>query len=378
MKRITLFFAKIGVFFLFQVTPVFALFGSGGLDPGFCQIKSVRQTVVYIDDMLMIEGKTDWANKLVGKLKASLSPGERTTVVRLSPNDGHSYDVWSGCWPDFSSDQKTEISKQIYLLKKNPLDGLQEQQGYFIRDFGVAVSKIYAESKRQDTAVKYTPGNAPNKQILRALASDEGRFANSPVTVRAIIYSDMAENSDLGSVFKPLPMQPLNYAEKLGTHLRKSVFYSFGVGEDINGGQSMQENAKAFWSSALKMMSATIGGFGADLNVSNRIPVKSFAYDLTLKFDKQDLDGKLFMLIDDEGNIVDSLLGFQRLGITGLTGTFRCVNEICKLDGATTSNLTTNRPAEDVSLLGKSNQLSGELGIKGTDAIFSINAIQSQ
>lgn len=372
------FFIKIGILYLFSIPHAYAIFGNVGLDPSFCQIKSVRQTVVYIDDMLMIEGKTDWADKLASKLKASLAPGELTTVVRLSPTDGHSKEIWQGCWPAFSLQQQAEISKKTYIISRNPLDGLEEQQGFFIRDFGAAVSKIYIESKRQDSEVTYTPEKAPQKQILRALASDESRFSNSSMTVRAIIYSDMAENSDLGSVFKPLPIPQINYADKLGTHLRKSVFYAFGVGEDVIGGQSMQENAKTFWLHALKIMSATVGGFGADLNVSNRIPVKSMLYDITLKFDNQDIDGKLSVLTDDDGNIVDSWLGFSRLSITGLTGTFRCTEDNCKLDGTTTSNiLMENSPSENLLMTGKRNQLSGELGLKG-QTISPITAIQSQ
>jgi hypothetical protein len=318
---ITAFIINFVVLFLFSSSDAYAavFFGTVGLDPSFCQLKSVRQTIVYIDDMLMIEGKTDWANKLASKLKASLAPGERTSVVRLSPSDGHSKEIWTGCWPDYSAEQRAVTSKETYLVSKNPLDELERQQGFFVRDFGAAVSKIYAESKRQESEARFAPEKAPQKQILRALASDEGRFSNSPMTVRAIIYSDMAEKSDLGSVFKPLPTPQINYAEKLGTHLRKSVFYSFGVGEDVIGGQAMQEKAKIFWSHALKVMSAIVGGFDADLNVSNRIPVRSFLYDLTLQFDNQDIDGKMSVLTDDEGNVVDSWLGFNRLSITGLT-----------------------------------------------------------
>lgn len=353
------------------------LFSSGGLDPSFCKTKPVRQTVVYVDDMLMIDQKTDWAQKLIGKLKASLSPGERTTVVQLSPAGGASAEIWSGCWPAFTPEQRAEVVKGgPYILQKNPLAGLEQQQGFFARDFVAAVSKIYFASKRPLSAVTIAADRAPKKQILRALASDEGRFSNSMVTVRAIVYSDMAENSDLGSVFKPLPDKPVNYAEKLGTHLRKSVFYVFGVGEDVTGQQSMQESAKRFWTSALRMMSATVGGFGADLNVPNGIPVKSWLYVLTLKLGDQDVDGKLSVLTDGDGNIVDSWLGFNRLNITGITGSFRCTSGGCKLDGVTTGSLATTSDTEAVLLSGKPQMLSGELGVKGTKNMFPLTAIQ--
>jgi hypothetical protein len=366
----------LGILIIFSLPTKAQLFSSGGLDQSFCRTRAVRQTVVYIDDMIMVDGRTDWAQKLVGKLKASLSPGERTTVVRLSPADGRSTEIWSGCWPAFTSEQKVEIAKHApYIIQKNPLDGVAEQQGFFARDFVAAVSKIYFESKRPLNEVAYTPNKAPKKEIIRAIASDEGRFSNSQVTLRAVIYSDMVENSDLGSVLQPAPQTPINYAEKLGTHLRKSVFYAFGVGGDVNEGRSVQEAAKLYWTRALQSMSASVGGFGADLNVTNGIPVKSWLYSLTLKEGDQDLDGKASILTDADGNIVDSWLGFSRLDISGLKGTFHCDEDTCTLDGTTTGHLiTSDNDAEAVILRGKSDQLTGQIGVKGTKIMLPLTA----
>src|SRR6266481_1653567 len=64
------------------------LFGSTGLDPSFCQEKTFRQTIVYVDILSLQQGKTAWAIDLEGKLKATLTPGERVTVVELLPNNG--------------------------------------------------------------------------------------------------------------------------------------------------------------------------------------------------------------------------------------------------------------------------------------------------
>ena len=78
------------------------LFGTDSLDPKFCQNNAYRQTVVYVDDMMMIDGRTEWATKLADKLRATLAPGERTTVVRMSPAEGASKELWSGCWPAYT------------------------------------------------------------------------------------------------------------------------------------------------------------------------------------------------------------------------------------------------------------------------------------
>lgn len=352
------------------------LFG-GGLDKSFCLTKPVRQTVVYVDDMLMINDKTDWVQRLLGKLKASLAPGERTTVVQLSPGRGSNLEIWSGCWPAFTAEKRAEVAAGgPYLLRGNPLEGLVQQQAYFSRDFVAAVSKIYFAARRPRSSVMFTPENAPKKQILRAIASDEGRFSNSLTTVRAIVYSDMAENSDLGSIFKPLPDRSVNYATKLGTHLRKSVFYVFGVGEDVSAAPPIHDKAKAFWTNALNMMSATVGGFGADLNVPTGFPVNSLVYVVTLKMGGQQLDGKMSLLTDADGNLVDSWLGFQRLNISGVIGTFRCTRSACRLDGTTTANLATTSDIETLVLSGSQERLSGELGVKGTSAMFPLTAVQ--
>lgn len=352
-----------------------ALFSSDRLDPAFCNIKTVRQTVIYVDDTMMIDGATEWALKINAKLKASLMPGERVTVVRLSPASAHSNEIWTGCWPSYTDEQRSKLSKETYLLSRNPLDTIGDQQKFFINEFGTALTKIYMDAKRPDAAVRFSIPNAPQKQILRALASDEGRFSSSSTTIRAIIYSDMMENSDLATVFKPPPDPMPNYSDKLGSHLRRGVFYAFGVADDVIGGQSVQETAKAFWGNALKMLSSTLAGFGADLNVSNRIPVTESLYNVQLKLESAILDGKMSLLVDVDGYLVDSWIGFSRLTISGLTGTFRCQDGNCKLDGATNSWFTTNSPTEMVRLSGKVGQLEGDLGIEGKNTkLFVLRA----
>lgn len=366
--------AVCGVLSLFIGQPALALFNSMILDPSFCNTKAVRQTVVYIDDSMMIEGRTAWAGEVVRKLRASLAPGEKTTVVQLSPVSGTSSEVWSGCWPEYTLAQRASIKKNgPYLFTKDPLAALDDQKGYFARDLNAAVSKIYFQTKRPAGGSGAASSTRTKKQLLRALASDEGRFSSSAVTVRAIIYSDMAENSDLGSVYQPVKADEwINYAKELGTHLRKSVFYVFGAGS--SDGSAQMENAKAFWVHALRSMSATIGGFGSDLNVPNGIPVEAWEFDTTLKEGPQDFSGKLSLLVDSDGNLIDSWIGFSRLSIAGITGTFRCANSGCRLDASTTSALTTDHFTEALGLSGSRDELHGTLGVPGSNAMFPVTA----
>ena len=354
------------------------LFGKAGLDPSYCDQPSPRQTVVYVDDMMMVDGHTEWALKLADKLRATLAPGERVTVVRLSPASGQSSELWSGCWPGYSDAERARLGRQTYFFSQNPLAQLGDQQKFFLQGMGSALTQIYAAAKRPASVATVPAANAPAKQILRALASDDGRFANSRVTIRAILYSDLAENSDLGSVFKALPSGPPDYGQRLGSYLRRSVFYAFGVGADVTGDPGFLESARAFWGAALHAMAATVGGLGADINVPNTLPVRAYSYVVTLAFDGQELDGRLALLTDAEGDLVDSWIGISRLTSAALSGSFHCADRDegrCRLDATTIGGLATNSPSETVRLAGsEASGLKGQLGVEGTHAMFNLTA----
>lgn len=344
-----------------------ALFGADGLDPAFCKTAASRQTVLYVDDMMMIEGRTDWATKLSTKLRATLAPGERVTVVRLSPAAGRSAEIWSGCWPAYTAAERARIESQSFLFSRSPLAVLDDQQKFFMRDLSAALGAIYLAGKRPPGAVRIDAASPPDKEILRALASDEGRFAQSQTTIRAIVYSDMAESSDLGSIFKPAPAQPANYGKTLGTYLRRSVFYAYGLGEDVAGAPGALGSARTFWTQALRSMNASVGGLGADLNMANAVPVAASAYAVTLTHDGQELDGRLALMTDADGNLVDSWIGVSRLSIAALSGSLHCSPEAgCRLNAATNAGVATNSPSEMLTLAGpEAGPWTGRLGVKG-------------
>ena len=350
-----------------------ALFGREGLDPAFCRTASVRQTVLYVDDMDMVAGRIEWARQLAVKLRATLAPGERLTVVRLETQSGLSRELWSGCWPGYTATQQAAMEKQSFLFSRNPLTTLGDQRKYFLGDMGQALTTLYEAAKRPADQVRIDAGHAPHKEIIRALASDEGRFSASRVTLRAILYSDMAENSDLGSVFQP-GSAPAGLGQRLGTYLRGGVFYAFGVGGVVEGDPNFPENARRFWLTALHSMAATLGGMGADLNVPNLLPVAAHDYAVALTMDKQPLEGRLSLLTDRDGALVDSWLGISRLGSTGLEGSFTCeVGGGCLLDANTSSGLATNAPSERVVLRGpEAGPLVGTLGVRAQGMMFAL------
>lgn len=356
-----------------------ALFDNYGLDSNFCNQPTVRSTVVYIDDMMMAEGQTDWATKVATKLRATVIPGERVTVVRLSPATGQSKEYWSGCWPDLPTAKKNELREGVYLFQQNPVERLVDQQKYFVRDFGAALTRVYLDAKRLPKDVHIAADSAPQKQILRALASDEGRFSNTSNTIRAIVYSDLAENSDLGSTFNPTPKDSPAFGQKLGSYLRRGVFYVYGVGEDVSGSPGYLENTRAFWNGALRSMAAVVMGLGADLNVPNSVPLRAYAWPVVMDFRGQALDGRLSLLVGEEGNLIDSWLGISRLGSAALAGTFRCSggeDSGCRLQAETASGIATNAPTEFLNLAGSTKSLAGKLGVKGENTTFTIKTEQ--
>lgn len=350
--------------------------GQGGLDPKFCETAALRQTVVYIDDMFMQDGRTEWAGKLFEKLKATLVPSERVTVVELSPADGQSREVWSGCWPDYSQDERDRLGKSYSFFSKNPLKALEDQQGFFGSGFAGALSEIY--DKHHQTKTIIDPSSPPSKAIIGALSSDGARYAQTRMTIRAILYSDLAENSDLASVFKPQPQPAVNFGKKLGTYLRSSIFYAFGVDGDVGGGQEVREATRVLWTAVLSSMSATVGELGSDLTVSNALPVTARDYTIDLKENDQPLSGRLSLLADADGDLVDSWIGIVRLSSAALSGTIRCEtggSGICTINAATSHGILSDSASEVLTLRGDGNKpLTGLIGVKGSAIMFPLTA----
>jgi hypothetical protein len=241
---------------------------------------------------------------------------------------------------------------------------------YYLKD-------IYESAKRQASSAIVRSTDPPKKDILRALSSDDSRFANTGNMIRAILYSDMAQNSDIGSVFQQ-QTSSISYGDTLGSYLRHSVFYVFGVGSDVAEDPKFQESARSFWAAALKSMASSLRGFGADLNVPNSVPISSQALSIEFTDMGQPVGGRLLLLVDNEGNLVDSYLFIDRLGSSALSGRYRCrgsgVNSQCTLD-ASTDGLATTRPNEPLLLQGSIDTgYRGEYGFKGTGAYFSVKA----
>jgi hypothetical protein len=353
------------------------LFGSTGLDPSFCQQKTFRQTVVYVDVLTLQQGQTAWAVDLEGKLKATLTPGERVTVVELLPTNGTSQQIWSQCYPDYSPEMKAQIAKKTYFFSGNPLNSLTTQQGFFMNGFGSALTKIFADAAKVSHSLNDDATQPRSAEIIEALASDGARFSQSPDTVRAIVYSNLAQNSSLGNVFAKISPPPDDFGQKLGTYFRHGIFYFFGVGTSIINDETYLADSKVFWTSAMTSMDSPVEGFGSDLNIPNEVPIASYQYDLHLNFNGTPLTGKASFLVDADGNLIDSWVGISRLTIVGVSGTFICSgsnNTNCTLTATTNGGLTTKSATEDLVMNGDdTSSLKGTDGVQGA-VTFPITA----
>ena len=343
--------------------------GQDKLDPAFCKPRNIRETVIYVDDSILVTNEETWFRALYEKLAATLVPGERTTLVQLSPATGRSTERWSGCWPAYSAAETIKLSNQITLFSTDPLKGLKQQQDLFARGIGVALRVIEKVNPR-DALPTVDPENPPQRSLIRALVSDEARYAHSQTTIRAIMYSDLVENSDLGSSLKSLPSPPVNYGSKLGTYLRRSVFYVFGVGRDLKSAGVAQDNIRTFWNEAFRSMGANVAGLGSDLNVPNVTPTIARNYDLLLKDGGETLAGRMALLVDNDGALVDSWLGIVRLRSASMTGTFRCTSKAqqsCALQATTIGGVATMSPSEFLSMSSPDiSTLTGTIGVPGS------------
>lgn len=361
------------------------MFGGGAtLDTSYCKFNPPRQTVVYVDDTDVVKDRVDWVKILLAKLQQTLMPGERTTVVELSPQHGQSKEIWSACWPNVSASEAKKLTSESHFFSGNPLDSLKEQQGFFARDFGQAITKIYLSSQRALAEVEIDPDSPPQKSIIRSLASDGARYANGRGTIRSILYSDMAENSELGSVFKtPLP-ENLNLDSKLGIYLHRSIFYVFGAGGTIKDDGKVSDDIRKFWAVAFQSMAANVGGFGSDLGIANVIPERGTTFEVTLKENSDELHGHLFLMTDHDGQLVDSWIGITRLRSVAINGSLRCSENTtqCSLNAKTNSPLVTNSTLETLSLkqsgssslFSSGGSMQGTLGVQGSNVNLPISA----
>lgn len=357
-----------------SVAPARAQMFSPNRERSFCKLNPPRQTIVYIQDNLMRPGHVAWARSLDSKLHGSLMPGEKVTVVRLSPEVGTATEVWSGCWPNYSAEQKKEIRKKSYFFSASPLRSLKKYQKIFLNQFGGALTDVYAASIKA-RLFKHGIADRSKSMLLEAFSSDGARYSSDNDIKRVIVYSNLYQNSGQGSDVSGPPGSQPNYGSRLGTYFRDAIFYVYGV-HSLPSDSDYQQSASRFWKNALSSMHAAVGGIGADLNIPNVVPARGTSIAVAMTHDSVKLFGRLNLLVSSEGDLVDSFLRLSRLGAVAITGTYRCAPK-CRLSAQTLGPFTTTSNQESLNMnANDKGVLSGQEGVIGTLS-FPIQQVQS-
>ncbi len=129
--------------------------------------------------------------------------------------------------------------------------------------FGSALTKVFSDAAKVSHPTNDDATQPENDELIEALASDGARFSQSPIVVRAIVYSNLAQNSSLGNVFSKTSAPPNDLGQKLGTYFRHGVFYFFGVGTAVGNDGTYLADSKNFWSSVMNSMDGPVEGFGS-------------------------------------------------------------------------------------------------------------------
>lgn len=350
-----------------------SLLGPSHLDRRYCQLPTFRQTIVYIDDSIIVNGSNSWALQLNSKLRASLMPGERVTIVRLSPASGTSREMWSGCWPDLTASER-HAHQQSWLTSitsGSVASQLEDQKRLFSRDINRALVSIYVKAHRLQPDTRIQSADAPKKRIIEALASDAARYSVSDKTNRVIIYSDLAQNSQTASVFSSASSSGIDFGKELGVYFPHTLFYFYGVGSDISGDPTFMSADYHLWRRILASMSAALASLGSTLAIPNRIPVASYHYGIKMDRQGQTLYGKMWLLTDSDGHLVDSWLSVSQLWTVPINGTFVCRQRGgCSLRATTVGRLTTSSNTESIVMNGLSpKKISGTDGVPGAVTI---------
>jgi hypothetical protein len=299
-----------------------------------CNDHMPRQTVVYLDELDIVKSDTVLSLTLAFKLTSSLMPGERLSIVKLGTSDGTSTQTWTGCWP---------------IADKDPVENLKAQVDTS-RQISDAVQALLDQTQRTLKDAMVDAQHPPKKQIIKALSSDVNRFRSSTEpTVRAIVYSDLGENSNLGSAYNPGEM----YDNKQSVYFTRGVFYFFGIGKYMINATNYSSNAIKFWNNVIAAMSGVVEAITPDFDVPPVIPKIGYYYDVVLHYNNgDDLPGKLFALADQDGKLIDSWIGISHL------------TDVCLLKAMTKGGLIGYNSREQLEVRVSPNQvLSGSIAL---------------
>lgn len=359
-------------FLLFSSSETLALGGIESLKiDQFCNVKSPRQTLIYIDDDIIEKDDTQWALQLINKVMTNLMPSEPVTLVKLSSELGSTEERWKACYPDITVAELEKRKESIGFLEKllttDASKQLKEQKTVFKAQMTGALEKILTEKSQQKSK-----SSTVKKQIIRALENDIARFDNRNGAIRVIIYSDMLENSDLISSQNSSVLEAKKLAEARKLNFQNAVFHIFGSGKSGN-----IKGLKSFWEEFIDGGAGNLADIGSELILTSKPPDSLKVYDVEIEITKDDIRrGTLRLFIDNDSKLQESVvtIGTKQRSLLD-DGEFLCQQDHCSLQAKARRPLVVAEGKEEFKLTGTVDSLSGKLQIPSTQLSNGKNAV---
>jgi hypothetical protein len=129
-----LFAVSIGLALLTTPASVWAIFGADEFKiEKFCEANSPRQTLIYVDEKILVKGETQWAKDMLAKLAGNLMPSEPVMLVKLATDTGETQELWKGCYPDYTATEFVKIKHENGgFFGSDPVKQLKHQQAFLI------------------------------------------------------------------------------------------------------------------------------------------------------------------------------------------------------------------------------------------------------
>jgi hypothetical protein len=372
----TIIFSFLTTFLIFSSTDTLALGGIESLKiEQFCNVKSPRQTLIYIDDDLLVKDDTQWALQLINKVTTNLMPSESVTLVKLATELGTTEERWKACYPDITAAELEKRKQSIGFIEKllttDSSKQLKEQKKVFKAQMTGALEKLLVEKSQQNTK-----RSSVKKQIIRALENDIARFDNKNGAIRVIIYSDMLENSDLINSQSSSATDAKKLADTRKLNFQNAVFHIFGAGKSDN-----TNGLKSFWEEFIDGGAGNLADIGSELILTSKPPDSFKIYDVEIELTKDDIRrGTLRLFVDNDSKLQESILTIGTKQRTLLDdGEFLCQQESCTLQAKARHPIVVTEGKEEFKLIGTTDNLSGKLQIpstqlsSGKEAVFNMS-----
>ena len=377
---------KIGIFLIFGILSInsnntWAIFGTDDFRiEKFCQptFKSPRQTIIYIDDQILIKNESQWAKDLLSKLMANLMPSEQVTLVKLSSESGDMQEMWHACYPNYTSVEFDKIKKENNsFFGSDPTKQLQNQQAFFRKQFSDALGKLLNSAGRDIIQIKVDLKNQHKKQVIRAFSNDGARFDTSRGAIRIIIYSDMLENSDLGVSTN----DQIDKFDNQSVNFKNATIYVYGSGLTISSQGIITDKVKSFWKKIFDESNGHLVSFGSNLSIPSSVPVRYETYNIEVNIEenKDSREGEMRLFVDQDGHLQDSYISISnKIQSVIQDGNYSCSDSKCTIIANTLNSVVTKQGNNEIKLKGTSENLVGTLAIpnaklpNGKDAIFEM------